>query len=162
MKAAAAPTFTVKGRHVLMAIVGFFVVVIGLDSLFVVWAVQSFPGEVSPRAYEDGLAYNRTLQARRAQAARGWTTKVSQGGAPGRVEVSFTDAAGAPVEGLRVSARFVRPTTDAGARTASLRASAPGLYEGGPALAPGAWDVTLTAVDGDGRAFEARRRLVWR
>lgn len=160
--AAAAPGFTVKGRHVLMAVVGFFVVVIGLDSLFVVWAVQSFPGEVSSRAYEDGLAYNQTLKTRRAQAALGWSTKVSQGGAPGRVGVSFTDAAGTPIEGLRVTAKFVRPTTDAGAREAALRAAAPGLYEGGPELAPGAWDLTLTAVDADGRSFEARRRLVWR
>ncbi len=156
-----ASSFMITGRHVLFAVVAFFVVVIGLDTLFTVWAVQTFPGEVSPRAYEDGLAYNRILAERRAEAALGWSTRVAQESQPGRVSVRFFDAGGKPIEGLTVTAAFTRPATQAGSRTATLTAAA-GTYVGGPALAEGAWDLTLTASDAQGREFQARRRLVWR
>ena len=162
MTSAAKTAGPVRGRHVLMAVAGFFALVIGLDSLFVVWAVGSFPGEISERPYEDGLAFNRTLEARRAQAALGWTAKVVQGARPGEISVRFADAAGAPLKELRVKAAFARPATQAGARSTTLRMQEAGTYAGGPTLAPGAWDLTLTAVDERGRGFEARRRLVWR
>lgn len=152
----------ITGRHVLFGVLGFFALVVGVDSLFVVWAVESFPGEVSARAYEDGLAYNRAIAARRDQASLGWTAKVAQGARPGDIRVRILDARGAPLDGLAVKAAFVRPATDAGARSAPLNVAAPGDYAGGPALAPGAWDLTLTATDAGGRRFEARRRLVWR
>jgi nitrogen fixation protein FixH len=158
---AAAPR-VITGRHVLIAVVAFFVVVVGLDALFTVWAVRTFPGEVSPRAYEDGLAYNRILAERRAEAALGWTSKVTQGARPGQITVRFTDGSGKPIEGLTVKADFNRPATQAGARTARLASAVAGEYAGGPALAEGAWDLTLTAADAQGREFQARRRLVWR
>ena len=155
-------TSVITGRHVLFAVVAFFAVVIGLDTLFTVWAVQTFPGEVSPRAYEDGLAYNRILAERRAESALGWRTRVTQGSAPGHVTARFVDAAGRPIEGLTVKAAFTRPATQSGSRTAMLTAAPADQYAGGPALADGAWDLTLTASDAQGREFQARRRLVWR
>lgn len=163
MTAAVRQPFTVKGRHVLFGVLGFFTVVVGLDSLFVVWAVQTFPGEVSSRAYEDGLAYNQAIAARKAQASLGWTAKVAQGARPGEVSVALSDAAGKPIEGLAVAARFTRPATEEGALTTTLRASTtPGTYAGAGSAEPGAWDLHLTATDRDGRRFEAERRLVWR
>lgn len=120
MSAAAKPPFTVKGRHVLIGSLLFFGVVIGLDGLFVTWAVKSWPGEVSETAYEDGLAYNRTIEARAAQTALGWTAKVEQGARPGSVRVRFVDAQGAPLGGLAVEAAFTRPATDKGAGEAKL------------------------------------------
>ncbi|HYE44111.1 MAG TPA: FixH family protein, partial [Caulobacteraceae bacterium] len=99
MSAQAKVPFTVKGRHVLFGVVGFFAVVIALDSLFVTWAVQTFPGEVSTRAYEDGLAYNRTLAARQEQKALGWTAKVLQGAQPGAVRVAFAGPSGETLDG---------------------------------------------------------------
>jgi nitrogen fixation protein FixH len=152
----------ITGRHVLIAVVAFFVVVVGLDTLFTVWALRTFPGEVSPRAYEDGLAYNRILAERRAEAALGWTVKVTQGSRPGAISVRFLDAGGKPVPGLRVTALFARPATLTGSQTVTLAADGPDAYSGGPALADGAWDLTLTAAEPNGHDFQARRRLVWR
>lgn len=161
-KTPGARSSVITGRHVLIAVVAFFLVVIGLNTLFTVWAVQTFPGEVSPRAYEDGLAYNRILAERRAEAALGWSTRVTQGPRPGDVTVRFIDAGGKPIEGLTVKAAFTRPATRSGARAAKLTSVSVGEYTGGPALEYGAWDLTLTASDANGRAFQARRRLVWR
>jgi len=162
MSAQAKVPFTVKGRHVLFGVVGFFAVVIALDSLFVTWAVQTFPGEVSTRAYEDGLAYNRTLAARQEQKALGWTAKVLQGAQPGAVRVAFAGPSGETLDGLAVKAAFTRPATDEGGREAALRNSGGGTYTGQVPLEAGAWDVKLTAADKTGRVFEAERRLVWR
>ncbi len=162
MIAASSTPRPLTGRHVALGVAGFFAVVIGLDALFVTWAVQTFPGEVSERAYEDGLAYNQTLAERRAQESLGWTAQVRQGAVPGQVTASFSDAEGATLAGLTVQAALTRPATDAGAATVALRAVQPGVYAGATPLQAGAWDLKLTARDGRGRTFEATRRLVWR
>ena len=65
--------FRITGWHVLVSVVAFFGVVIAVDSLFLVLAYRSHPGQVSVTPYEDGLAYNRAVAQRRAQAAMGWT-----------------------------------------------------------------------------------------
>ena len=150
------------GRHVLIAVVCFFAVVIGLDSLFTVWAVRTFPGEVSTRAYEDGLVFNEALASRRAQANLGWRARVAQASRPGAISASFVDAKGKPIDGLIVNARFTRPATQVGASVARLGATGSGAYAGAASLADGAWDLTLTARDGAGHSFEAQRRLIWR
>jgi len=156
------PARPFTGRHMLIAVVGFFVVVIGLDSLFSFWAVSTFPGEVSAHAYEEGLAFNQAIATRRAQAELGWRAQVTQAGRPGVISAVFVDAHGAPLEGLRVKATFSRPATLAGTRVVQLGASGSGGYAGAAPLAEGAWDLTLVAHDDAGRRFVARRRLVWR
>jgi len=154
--------FVVRGWHVLTGVVAFFAVVIGLDALFVFWAVDSFPGEVSGRAYEDGIAYDRTLAARRAQTRLGWTARVTQGNSPGQITADISGPDGDRLKGLTVKATFVRPATDHGRMIVDLRPEPGGLYRGGARLGDGAWDLTLTAADARGRTFEAHRRLVWR
>lgn len=162
MTSPAKPVRPFTGRHMLIAVVSFFVVVIGLDALFSFWAVSTFPGEVSAHAYEEGLAFNQAIATRRAQAGLGWRAQVTQAGRPGAINALFVDAHGAPVEGLTVKATFSRPATLTGTRVALLRASSPGSYAGAAPLAEGAWDLTLVARDPAGRSFVARRRLVWR
>ena len=162
MTAAVRQPFIVRGRHVLFWVLGFFAVVIGLDALFVTWAVQTYPGEVSSKAYEDGLAYNRTLAERRAEQALGWTASVRQEGAPGAVGATFADAAGRPLERLRVEARFTRPATDDGAVVVAMRAGPDATYRAAPTLGAGAWDLEMTARDAQGHTFRATRRLIWR
>ena len=71
--------FRITGWHVLVSVVAFFGVVIAVDSLFLVLAYRSHPGQVSVTPYEDGLAYNRAVAQRRAQAAMGWTATAAPG-----------------------------------------------------------------------------------
>lgn len=153
--------FRVTGRHVLVGLLGFFGLVIGVDVVFTVLAVRSDPGATSLTAYEDGLAYNATLETRAAQAALGWRATVEQG-APGVVTVRLTDAEGAPLDGLAVKAALRRPATAAGARTLAFRPVAPGAYRAETTVEVGAWDLDLSARDPSGRSFQAERRLVWR
>ena len=152
--------FRLTGWHVLALVVGFFAVVIGVDTAFTVLALRSAPGEVSATPFEDGLNYNRTLESRRAQAALGWTAEAEA--APGVVRVRFTGRDGRPLEGLRVTGALTRPATAAGERRLAFRQVGPGVYEASAAGARGAWDLTLIARSAAGERLDADRRLDWR
>jgi nitrogen fixation protein FixH len=149
------------GWHVLAITVGFFGVVIAVNSAFAFYALSTFPGEVSKTAYEDGLAYDKTLDARARQEALGWSAEVETDKGPGLVVAKFTDAKGAGLDGLVVSGALQRPATMAGARPLAFRALGRGLYQAQIAAPGGGWDLTLNARDSQGRTFAAERRIVW-
>ena len=141
-------------------IVGFFVVVIGVDASFAISAYRTFPGEVSVTPYEDGVAYNRKLAQMAAQDRLGW--RATAGALPGGgVEVVVADRKGAPVRGLAVNGRLERPATETGRITTSFREAAPGVYRAIPGGLSGAWDLTVIMQDPRKNVFEAERRLTW-
>lgn len=160
-RAASAPVqgaFVLKGRHVLMIIVGFFAVVIGVDSAFVWLAVRSHPGQVSVTPYEDGLLYNHHIAQLDAQARLGWSAAAETG--RDTVILTYRDREGGPVRELKVAGRLERPATEAGHHSLTFSEVAPGRYEARVAVV-GAWDLTAEARDAQGRAFVAERRLTW-
>jgi nitrogen fixation protein FixH len=151
--------FRITGWHVLALIVGFFVLVIGVDVTFAVLAVRTFPGEVAVTPYEDGLLYNRKLAQIARQEKLGW--RAAAAAEPGRIVVELRDAKGAPLPGLSVTGALERPATETGHKTLAFREVAPGVYAAEPGALAGAWDLTAVAVDRAGRRFEAERRLMW-
>lgn len=161
MTAARTQGFVLTGWHVLAITVGFFGLVIAVNTAFAVYALRTFPGEVSKTPYEDGLAYDKTLAARARQAALGWTAEVQAGPGPGPVLVRFADARGEPLDGMTVSGELRRPATQAGERKLTFRGLGRGLYEARADGAGGAWDLKVEARDGQGRAFDAQHRIVW-
>lgn len=152
--------FQLGGWHVAAGICAFFAVVIGVDSTFTVLALRTFPGEVSVTPYEDGLAYNRRIAQLSAQAKLGWraTAYVS---ASRELVADVRDANGQPVRGLKATADLQRPATETGRLEVVLTEASPGRYIARPSATSGAWDVTVTARDPQGRRFEAERRLIW-
>ncbi len=153
--------FEVKGRHVLAGMVLFFAVIFAVDGAFMYFAIRTFPGQTVDNPYEAGLAYNRTLESRQAQAALGWRAEVAPGEA-GVIDVAFRDREGRPVTGLDLSARLERPATEAGRIEPAFREVGPGLYRAATGAAPGGWDLTVSAADPQGRSFGFEHRLVWR
>lgn len=149
--------FRIKGWHVLAAVVGFFLVVGGVNAVFVTLALKSYPGEVSATPYEDGLAYNREIARREAQAALGWRASAQVAG--GRLVVEVVDRAGSPVRGLAMSGVLSRPATDEGRREVTFTEAAPGRYEAA-AGEGGLWDMAVSAP-GPRTDFRAERRLSW-
>jgi nitrogen fixation protein FixH len=165
MTARSASPFELRGWHVLLILVGFFGAIIVVNVAFAVKAYSSFPGEVSDRPFEDGLAFNRTLAERAEERALGWTARVEAAAADvGRTDIRLTvrDASGAPVRGLKLKARLERPATEKGRLEPSFTESKPGVYVALAPDSPGAWDLTVYGVDREGRPFEAERRLQWR
>lgn len=153
------PPFTIKGWHVLVALVLFFGIVIVTDAIFMVLAYRTFSGQVATNPYEAGLAYNRTLQDKARQDALGWSATLTDTG--GVLRVTIADRAQRPVEGLKVTATLERPATEQGRRSVDLKAVDPGAYAA-PITLDGAWDVRVVAVGAAGARFTAERRLVRR
>lgn len=156
--AAARKSFRLTGWHVLAMFVGFFAIVTAVDAAMVVGAYRTFPGEVTSQPYEEGLRYDAALDQQHRQAALGW--KMAAGiGEAGVVTLTASDAAGAPLAGLRVVARLERPATEQGRRTLVFSERAPGVYQASAGALSGAWDLRLSAYDRPGRRFDAERRL---
>lgn len=154
------PGFRIRGWHVATGVCAFFAVVIGVDAAFMTLAIRTYPGEVSVTPYEDGLRYNRRLAQLSAQAQLGWRAAAFVGS--GRELVAdIRGADGQPVRGLTATAQLQRPATESGRLAAILLEVSPGRYRATPAVASGAWDVTVVAIDPQGRRFEAERRLTW-
>ena len=152
------------GRAVLVSLLAFFGVVIGVNGVMIALAIGTMPGLESEKPYQAGVTYNAEIETARAQAARRWivTSHVGRdahGHAAVRVEAR--DADGAPVGGLAVTARLMRPTDQRSDRTVGLREREPGTYLGEAAdVAPGVWDVDLEAARAAERLFRSRNRII--
>ncbi|WP_395443682.1 FixH family protein [Caulobacter sp. UC70_42] len=105
----------ITGWHVLIAVVAFFAVVIGVDTLFMIKAYGTFSGEVASNPYEAGLAFNKTLAQRQREAALGWAASVEKADG-GTVVVRLVDKTGAPLDRLSVTGVLERPATETGRR----------------------------------------------
>ena len=152
------------GRTVLLALLGFFGVVIGVNGAMIALAVSTMPGVGSEKPYQAGVAYNAEIEAARVQAARRWKVashiiRDAQGRAA--VSVKTRDSNGTPITGLAVSVRLLRPADQRGDRTMELREREPGTYLGEAAdVAAGAWEVEIDAARASERLFRSRSRIV--
>jgi nitrogen fixation protein FixH len=152
------------GRTVLVAMLAFFGVVIGVNSVMITLAIGTMPGLENDKPYQAGVAYNAEIEAARAQAARRWavTSHVSRD-AQGRatVSVSARDAGGASISGLTVAVRLLRPADQRGDRMVALTERGAGAYQGEAAgVAAGVWDVEIDAARASERLFRSRNRIV--
>ncbi len=149
------------GRQVLWILVGAFGFIFAVNGTMAWLAEKSFPGLVSGNAYLEGLAYNRTLDARRAQAALGWQAEVTVTGTGTNrvVAASFRDRDGSPLAEMTVTARLVRPVVAGHDRTVMLAETAPGNYRAEVALAAlGDWRLVLDATR---PKFRSRPAQAW-
>lgn len=150
--------------------VGAMAVVVAVNAVMISFAVGSWTGLSVPKPYERGVAYNRVLAAQHRQDALGWRIDAAVapeagGGRPGGARLITLSAAGpdgAPLSGLRLEARLVRPIEVLPDLPVSFRPAGPGLYvaEVVPAK-PGQWDLRVDLERGADR-FHLGRRLVLR
>lgn len=151
--------FTLKGWHVLLGFIAFFGFDIAVNTVYMVKAYKTFPGETSVTPYEDGIAYNHELALKRAQADAGWRV-IADMTPSGAVSVRLSDRSGAPLRGLHVTAALTRPATEDGERTLALRETAPGVYTGTSSRLAGGWDISVSAADARGFTVKAERRVL--
>ncbi|HEX7759297.1 MAG TPA: FixH family protein [Caulobacteraceae bacterium] len=153
------PHFVLKGWHVLIGFLLFFGVDIAVNTVFMVSAYRTFPGETSMTPYEDGVAYNKALQQRRDQEALGWGI-TADGSASGRLQVQASDRTGLPLRHLHISGLLRRPATENGAKVVTFDEASPGLYTASAGRLSGAWDLGLTIHDEHAHKAVAEHRLV--
>ena len=158
-KADNASGWTLKGWHVLVAMVAFFAVIISVNAVFITLALGSFPGEDTRRSYVQGLAYNDVLEERRAQAELGWSASANL--TADRVLVEVRDAGDAPVQGLRLTGTLRHPADMELDRALTFTEVRAGVYAAGIADLPaGQWRLNAQAAGDAPFAVEADLR--WR
>lgn len=143
--------------------VAMFAVILAANGIMMAFAFTSWTGLETLGAYDKGIAYNRTLEAARAQRALGWQVEskiISTGGQGVRIEISLRDRQGAAVRLDRVRARLIRPTHSGHDTTVTLAKRAAGRY-GADLVLPlrGQWDLLILA-EHPGGVYQARRRVV--
>lgn len=150
------------GRMVLLAILGFFGVILTVNFIMATYAAKTFSGLDAVDPYDSGLAYNKEIAAAKAQALLGWTvdlTRVNDAGVT-QITVSVKDQAGKPVGGLDVPLAFHFPATRKFDRFASATPIAEGVYSGSAELRPGRWEVEVSLNRGGQRMFLSRNSFL--
>ena len=146
--------FTIKGRHVLIAFIVFFGIIIVTDFYFVRLAVTSFPGEEVEKSYYQGLQYNDVLDEKARQAEHGWRMQlvaVPEASTNGVIDVKILDKAGKPVFDAVITGHIVRPMTDRGLQELSFFPLSDGIFRARPqSLDSGVWNLSLSAGTGEG------------
>lgn len=140
----------VTGRMVLVITLMAFAVIISVNLLLAFQAVRTFPGLEVANSYVASQNFDRERQA---QQALGWT--VTPDYSDGVLSIAIRDAAGQPVKARSMSATVGRPTQMRDDVTPEF------VYEGGVyrarlTLAPGHWNIHMTAVAEDGTQFRQR------
>ncbi len=157
--------FRLTGRHVLAALIAFFIVVATVNAVMMTLAVKTMSGLDARNGYDPSQRYNRDIAEARAQAERGWQVDAQlrpAAGLPGAdVVIAMADRAGKAVTGLAVDMRLAHPTDKRRDLTIALEEVAPGRYVGRFAEAsPGAWGLIIEARDAASgeRLFFTRQR----
>ena len=131
-------------------IAAFFGIVVLANGVMVYLAMSSFTGLQTEGPYNRGLAYNRVLEAERAERSLGWRVTVEfgpTGDRRGHIVVHARDAAGAPLDDAVVTARLVRPTQTGYDMQVTLAARNGGIYAADVELPlPGLWEIQTQIV----------------
>lgn len=153
----------ITGRMVLIWALSFFGIILAANALLVFFALDTWPGLSTDKAYEEGLAYNRTLEAANRQANMGWTSAVVFDGAlqSGAVRVRLNGPDGSPVSGVTVRVTLRRPVVEGFDVSASLNEAAPGVYAAPVQLPkPGRWHAAVEARRGQDIVYRMRHELM--
>ncbi|CCQ72125.1 FixH family protein [Magnetospira sp. QH-2] len=137
-------------------VVGMTIVVV-VNGFLIYFATSTYSGLETENHYEEGIAYNQTLEMVRQQEAMGWTAEInftpsgeSAEGVNGTLLVKLLDRDGSPVPGLKVKAYFIRPTKEGFDREADMLPFSGGSYAT-PVSLPlkGQWDAHVVALGGE-------------
>lgn len=146
------------GRTVLVIILGFFGVIMAVNSAFVYFAISTFPGLAVESSYKAGQEYERDVADGRAQAERAWRVDGSlrPDGPGARVEISFADKTGAALTGLGVTVQLVHAVDPSHDHSGALTETRPGVYALAlPDLPSGRWYMTIEASKNGARLFRS-------
>jgi nitrogen fixation protein FixH len=147
----------ITGRHVLLALVSFFAVIITVNVAMAVLASRSWTGLVVENGYVASQHFNEDLAEARRQAALGWTETLRY--LEGELVLELRDAEGRGLEGLRAEVKLERPSTDRDDHMVALADRKDGRYAGPATLGPGQWTADVIVRGTEGQVFRRIHRL---
>ncbi len=161
------PFYSVKGnrkwsRKLLVILLTVFAVVMSVNIVMVWFAITSNTGVVTENAYEEGLAYNKTLAEQAREAGLGWSVVRNVADFPVRLVYALSDARGAPLGGAWVRVKATRPMgNDEGSEfEMELKEFTDGTYAAENIVWPhkGQWELETTFVY-EGKSLTAHERV---
>ncbi|PZV35899.1 FixH family protein [Mesorhizobium kowhaii] len=146
------------GRHMLLTILAFFGVVIAVNLTMATLANTSWTGLVVENTYVASQQFNKKAEEGRAQAALGWTGKLTI--TWGEVRYSLTDPAGKPVPLHGVKVLFRHPAYEAEDKSIVLAPSADQEFVGQHTPKEGVWIIEVDADAGLAEPYREVRRVM--
>ncbi|PTE11344.1 FixH family protein [Mesorhizobium helmanticense] len=146
------------GRHMLLTILGFFGVIIAVNLTMATLASTSWTGLVVENTYVASQQFNRKAEEGRAQAALGWTGKLTI--ARGEVRYSLTDAGGKPVPLHGVKVLFRHPAYESQDKSVTLALAAGQEFAAQHMPKDGVWIVEVYADAGPAKPYRDVRRIM--
>ncbi len=150
-----------SGRWIPWMFVLFFAVIFAVNGTMVWYALESWTGLDDAEYYNDGVTYDRNIDAERRAEALGWhadlkASRVDE--ATHELLLGVTDRDGRPVSDATIGARLRRPTQAALDTPLTFQPAAPGQYRARVALpAPGLWEAHIRVVRGKALFVVAQR-----
>jgi nitrogen fixation protein FixH len=145
------------GRHMLAVMLAFFGVIVSVNLLMASYAISSWSGLVVKNSYVASQQFNEKAQAGRAQAALGWTGRLTIGN--GQVRYALADAAGHLLPLTGVKASFRHPAYESQDVAMVLSAAGGSAFAAGQAPADGIWIVEIEAQAGLDHPYRDVRRI---
>lgn len=150
----------ITGRHVAIAFVAFFGLIIIADVIMVRLAITTFGGVETTDAYRKGLNYNENIEISRAMANRGWQSRAKFDRDHRTIVVQLADADGKPLNHLNVAVELGRAATNRYDKALQLKLNNDDSFSAAwPEAKPGRWIVSTTVKDRDTVVFRAKERL---
>ena len=140
------------GYHMLAWMLGFFMVVIGVNAVMATMAERSFTGTVVENSYVASQRFNRWLDEAKAQDRLGWTATIDHAGP--RITVKLTGPE-ALIHDARLTGLALHPLGHLPDRAIRFTPVGSGEYRSVEALPHGRWQVRVTAEHGRDRASYA-------
>lgn len=140
------PHFTITGRKVLFAMLAFFGVIFTVNGVFLYFALNTWPGLTSDKAYVEGLDYNQVLEAAERQNVVGWQSAVTitPNESGSLVTLTLLDAAGDALTKQGPILNITRPVGQPEPIAIAAHETSPGVYESRmPTLEAGRWHVIV-------------------
>ncbi len=131
------------------------------NGIFVYYANTSWTGLTSQHAYDEGLAYNKTLAAKQKMLKLGWQGKISfdnKSLTKTVISINLKNKQNKIITGATLQAKLVRPTREGFDKTIPLKEVTKGVYSAETNLPlAGLWDVIIMAKYGDDTSFFQKR-----
>lgn len=132
------------GKHMLLAMVAFFGVIITVNLVMATFASKSWTGLVVKNSYVASQEFNEIAAAAREQDRLGWQGQFAA--KDGRVTYQLTDRNGGRIRASDITLAFKRPAFEADDHEVKLAVDADGTYQADHRLGDGIWVVQVAAL----------------
>lgn len=134
------------GWHVILWFAAFFGLIFAVNGVFLYSAIESFPGEDTPKSYIQGINYNDALQARSAQKKLGW--RAEMGAVNNELQIRMIQKDGTPLTGLVIVGGVRHSAATSHDQSLVFRSMGKGLYAADISeLQAGSWEAFASVVD---------------